>query len=937
MGKAVIVSSLGDAAYKVRIIKDVDRVDAAKDKCSDGIASAGEAITLAEQAETNARATITAIGEEMDAAIVAAAGNSSDATVLALQKKQNEAADALEAAQHDLAQARLKKLAYEKQLETYADVPGTENRELWCADATDDIAPGTEVGTIEVNQETTTMLVAPGGEAADSILQPGMANDALATYYNWAILPGVQRHRPTYRVGTIKEIDYDADTCIVCLDDARSSAQNLKINPEGTPCEVQKDGPGGFVNFCEENPDHPACTTNGSTQQAYSAELKAMLDEINKSINESNTYAYDSAQYGKLEHWTEMRQYGDSGDCEDFALAKYRACLNAGIPASALKIATGKTPNGTGHAWLEVQTDQGNVALDLNVQAATFSDELPYSNRAVQADGTNWSGKGLLLEDVPVEYMQCNAAAFAEDDRVVVHFRDRDWDKPHVIGFEESPQRCSVCVIYKDGSEYKSVDAIFGKTGISVKPNTVLEDKITGVSGHVNFSRREIEINVTVDDHRTSPSTKYKSKRRVLLYYIPAELKNGVLDYLGDPLSVATDGETYDTRLNFYAVDVVTGAPCLLFSNATPPGIGVCFDSSHEERFSLWSYNFNHDNIFIAASDAIAGGIITNTASTAYAKELYLSISLSGSAILTYENAATLQFSRGQSAGLAVSNDGNVYCQKGTHIYDYGIHKINIFSGADNIEYLFKSTIAGDSVNEDFYAFSTAESKTVGFDISYIITKSSIVIFRLDSPLQIGSSTFTDFKEAVLTYDLVAHPGGNTLLTAVGKWNRYYWYDNTFGFYRYADHDEGKQLHLDEDVTSLQYPVFENNKYGLSTIIHDMKWISPYGGDIATTTQGILIGSNSIKQNEFTFSRDSNWNDNVKNNVGISMSLSDISLGRTGRNIQAIFCVNAHDGSAAVKAITVLRNGTDVTSALAAALGCNPLDIMGIIDVSGIV
>lgn len=494
MGKGVIVSSLGNAAYKVRVLKDVGRVDEAKQRCADGIETAVQAQTKAEQAEAEAKATITSLGEQLDAAIVAAKGSSSDPAVLALQKKQNEAADKLEAAQHDLAQAKLKKLAYEKQLAAYDDVSGAESRELWCADATESLAAGSEVGTIEINQESTQMLVAPGGEAADSILQPGMANDALATYYNWAILPGVQRHRPTYRVGTIKEIDYDADTCTVCLDDARSSAQNIRINPEGTPCEVQKDGPQGFVAFCEENPGHPACTANGSTKLPYSADLKKTLTEINKFINEANVYAYDSAQYGKLEHWTEMRQSGDSGDCEDFALAKYRACLNAGIPASALKIAVGKTDKGTGHAWLEVQTDQGNVALDLNTKDATFSDELPYSNRAVQEDGTNWSGKGLLLEDVPVEYMQCNAAAFAEDDRVVVHFKDSDWSKPLVVGFEEQPKRCGLYAIYKEGDYFRLAALSIRGESIGAKKIVGESDIFHGISGTAPFFSKDIKI-----------------------------------------------------------------------------------------------------------------------------------------------------------------------------------------------------------------------------------------------------------------------------------------------------------------------------------------------------------------------------------------------------------------------------------------------------------
>lgn len=558
MGKGVIVSSLGDAAYNVRILKDVDRVDAAKGKCSDGISAASEAMAQAEQAETNARALITAIGEQLDAAIVAAKGSSSDTTVLALQKKQNEAADKLEAAQHDLAQAKLKKTTYEKELATYNGINGEEPREMWCADATDDMVAGAEVGTIEINQETTSILVAPGGEASDDILQPGMANDALGTFYNWGILPGVQRHRPTYRVGTIKEIDASTDKVMVCLDDARSSAQNIKINKDGTPCDVQKDGPAGFVDFCKSNPNHPACTANGSTKQSYSADLKATLDEINQRINGSNTYAYDSNQYGKLEHWSEMRQYGDTGDCEDFALTKYRACLLAGIPASSLKIATGKATNGQGHAWLEVQTDQGNVALDLNTQAATFSDELPYSARAVQADGTNWSGKGLLLEDVPVKYMDCNAAAFREGDRVVVHLKDSSWSTPEVIGFEEKPQQCGdILCIYYDGTEMKARKIFLTKDGLQVK-DAVRATKYHAVPNFIDHSTymKTFSKKITIDGKpfylMASPAKK-KSFSFGSIYdylYLRSEYANYEYFYIYNPRT----GMTFDIPLQSYGI-----------------------------------------------------------------------------------------------------------------------------------------------------------------------------------------------------------------------------------------------------------------------------------------------------------------------------------------------------------------------------------------------
>lgn len=44
------------------------------------------------------------------------------------------------------------------------------------------------------------------------------------------------------------------------------------------------------------------------------------------------------------------------------------------------------------------------------------------------------------LEQVPVTYMDCNAAVFEEGDDVVVWFNGNDWNDPYVIGFEHDPK-----------------------------------------------------------------------------------------------------------------------------------------------------------------------------------------------------------------------------------------------------------------------------------------------------------------------------------------------------------------------------------------------------------------------------------------------------------------------------------------------------------------
>jgi len=47
-----------------------------------------------------------------------------------------------------------------------------------------------------------------------------------------------------------------------------------------------------------------------------------------------------------------------------------------------------------------------------------------------------------ILQDIPVDYMNCNADAFAVGDHVVVWFEDQEWTKPKVIGFVDHPKPC---------------------------------------------------------------------------------------------------------------------------------------------------------------------------------------------------------------------------------------------------------------------------------------------------------------------------------------------------------------------------------------------------------------------------------------------------------------------------------------------------------------
>ena len=105
---------------------------------------------------------------------------------------------------------------------------------VWCADLTEDLTG--KVDTIEVNGAPLQILVGPGGR--NELQQDGsagklcniMAMSSAQAALAWALLPGWQKWRPTYRVGTITAIDYEADTATVILREPVSVAQGLNIN-----------------------------------------------------------------------------------------------------------------------------------------------------------------------------------------------------------------------------------------------------------------------------------------------------------------------------------------------------------------------------------------------------------------------------------------------------------------------------------------------------------------------------------------------------------------------------------------------------------------------------------------------------------------------------------------------------------------------------------
>jgi hypothetical protein len=120
-----------------------------------------------------------------------------------------------------------------KKVATLTTAQATVTKEAWCCTYTETATAGAQVATVDINGESDLTLIAPMARPwapADGVMTMPHVMSPEQSYFNTAILPGWQKHRPRYRWGTITALDVDADTASVSLAPATSSAQRLDIN-----------------------------------------------------------------------------------------------------------------------------------------------------------------------------------------------------------------------------------------------------------------------------------------------------------------------------------------------------------------------------------------------------------------------------------------------------------------------------------------------------------------------------------------------------------------------------------------------------------------------------------------------------------------------------------------------------------------------------------
>jgi predicted transglutaminase-like cysteine proteinase len=384
---------------------------------------------------------------------------------------------------------KLEKSALEKSKQYLENAfPDDYEVDMHCADFTEGLTG--DVGTIEVPGEDQFFNIQPGHDnnavysgERDGQLWPAVAGSGDWSFFNQCILPGWQKWMPTYRYAQIVDLAPGSNTCRIEILPFSSSQQSLDINQgeksfgSGETNYLYTDrSHTGWDDFKSNNPSHPLCTnTEAPETLASTDELVNQIWAIDEEVNSKHLYKSDSSYRKVSDYWAIMAGddpnplLNEKGDCEDFALTKAdKLITDLGLSAKNMQIALCYTRNGDYHANLLVPTTgHGTLVLDINLIGRKTKSQLDaigwYSWDLFLTTGGEdtymWADYSVEVFDVEIEYMDCNAGAFAVGDTVLVEFEGQDWSQPKVVGFKENPVDCGLWF-------YKVLGTAVGQYGI---------------------------------------------------------------------------------------------------------------------------------------------------------------------------------------------------------------------------------------------------------------------------------------------------------------------------------------------------------------------------------------------------------------------------------------------------------------------------------------
>ncbi len=124
---------------------------------------------------------------------------------------------------------------------------------------------------------------------------------------------------------------------------------------------TEADAPNGYVEMCAREPR--SCDKSPDAPLTRDGNLLDLLKRVTRAVNGSVVQRSDLAGYGVDEYWGRPGANG-GGDCEDIAIEKRVALLQAGFPADRLFYAVTFRRDLGLHTVLIARLDDGDYVLD---------------------------------------------------------------------------------------------------------------------------------------------------------------------------------------------------------------------------------------------------------------------------------------------------------------------------------------------------------------------------------------------------------------------------------------------------------------------------------------------------------------------------------------------------------------------------------------------
>ncbi|MGE3714260.1 MAG: transglutaminase-like cysteine peptidase [Alphaproteobacteria bacterium] len=154
---------------------------------------------------------------------------------------------------------------------------------------------------------------------------------------------------------------------------AETRSANLKPFPKWTGMRERFDSQSGVsLDQCDKVSFHP-CAIKDWKEMIESLKNEPLAEQLKKVNSWANAHPYivDQLNWGMEDYWETPHEFlSVSGDCEDYAIAKYYSLRTLGVPENALRIIIVQDLNlgGIIHAILGVYDGDRLVILDNQIQ-----------------------------------------------------------------------------------------------------------------------------------------------------------------------------------------------------------------------------------------------------------------------------------------------------------------------------------------------------------------------------------------------------------------------------------------------------------------------------------------------------------------------------------------------------------------------------------------